>query len=118
MSKKIQNPLDLLEKSDAENEFFKILDVLISSDSNLDLKTEIDKPFKFSALKCYSDFLKSNNMVESANVLEIFMSDSFRYLISKNRKSRDEIIKALQSYSSMMQIENSDEPVENGLKMR
>ena len=87
---------------------------MIQSDKNLDLKTEIDKPFKFSALKCYSDFLRQNNLIESAQVIETFMSDSFRYLISKSRKSREEIIKALSSYSTIMG--NTDIEEQNAIK--
>ena len=97
----------LLTSVEQDNEIFKILKILLDPKDNLEVKTEIKKPFLFSALKTYRDYLAEHKLIKSAEKLTIFMENSFRLLISKDRKSREEIIRAIASNSMHNTEENN-----------
>jgi len=96
----------LFSNIEQENEVFKILNVLLNPEDHLELKTEIKKPFLFSALRTYKDFLTKHGLGNSANIINTFENNSYKLLISKDRKSREEIIKAIASSNS--NIENQE----------
>ncbi|MHA1341037.1 MAG: hypothetical protein ACTSO2_13775 [Promethearchaeota archaeon] len=76
-------------------EYFTILNDLINADKNLDLKTEINKPLGWSSLKLIEDYLGNFGLEYSQYILQLFTEYSFRYKVSKGRRSREEIIRAL-----------------------
>lgn len=83
------------EVPNEKSEYYQILKDLLDSEKDLELKTEITKPLSWSALKIFMDFLDSHKMPLSKSILENFIKTSFKYLISKDRKSRSEIISAI-----------------------
>jgi hypothetical protein len=74
---------------------------LLNSDNNLEEKTELGKPLKWSCLKAIQSFIEANDLPKSANILDSFINISFRYLISNSRKGRNEYIEALKSLGNM-----------------
>lgn len=102
-----------------EEEIFKILKIMLDPDTNLEVKTEIKKPFLFAGLKTYQNYLTSHGLKDSSGILSTFMKDSFRLHISKNRKSREEIIKAIASTSNNIEMnENNISEKNKGLIKR
>lgn len=112
---KINDAIDNIFTS-AENEesIFKIIKIILDPTEDLEVKTEIRKPFLFSALKTYRDYLLSHKLKDSAGILSTFMENSFRLLISKDRKSREEIIKAIASSNNI----NIEEDNSNSIKRK
>ena len=76
----------------------KIVQELLSVE-NLDRKTELDKPLKWSCLTTIEEFVKKYDLKFSANIINKFTDLSFRYLISKNRKGRSEYVEALKTFN-------------------
>lgn len=83
----------------------KIVEELLN-DKNLDTKTELEYPMKWSVLNVIADFLEFKQLKIPANTLRNFVNISFKYLISKNREGRKEYIQALQSVKEK-QLENN-----------
>lgn len=77
---------------------------LLDSEKNIDEKTELGTPLKWSALKVMNDFIKNQGLPISEEILRTFIKESFKLLISKDRKGRKEYIEALQA----MGIENNE----------
>lgn len=75
----------------------KIVEELLNSEKNLPTKTELEKPIKWSTLNTVAEFIKSKNLPISFGILDRFITTSFSFLISKDRKGRLEYIQALQS---------------------
>jgi len=99
---------DIFDMVQTESENYKILRELIN-DQNIELKTEINKPFDFSVLKLIAEYLRDNKLPYSASLIDKFIKISFKYLLSKNRKSREEIIRALHSIGMTETIINTNE---------
>lgn len=84
---------------DEDNPISKLIDQFFS-DKDIEKKTELDKPLKWSALKMIEDKLEAKGLHLSANVIRQFRETSFRYLVSYKRQGRKEIIEALQSLTA------------------
>jgi len=80
----------------------KIVEELLS-EKNLDRKTELLQPIKWSIFSILENFLLSKNLTKSAEIIQKFTNLSFRYLISKDRKGRAEYIEALGNLNNAMQ---------------
>lgn len=80
-----------------QTEQYKILLDLMDADKNLELKTEINKPFSFAVLSSYADFMDSCDFKEVANIIRNFAKNYYKLSISKKRMGRKEIIEALKS---------------------
>lgn len=108
----------ILAPIEQQNQVFKILDVMLDPEENLECKTEIKKPFLFSALRTYKNFLSKHGLTESANIIDTFEINSYKLLISKDRKSREEIIKAIASSNSLEENEQFEPIKKKGLIVR
>ena len=97
MQSEISNLFGNSEESDLKK---KIVDTLINTE-NLEGKTQLNKPLKWSILKTIEEFLLSHNLPKSNAILKNWMETSFIYLISDNRKGRQEIIEALKSLTNV-----------------
>lgn len=97
---------DLEDYSDIS--YQQILISLLKGDEDLDLKTEITKPRELAKLKLLSEFLKDSKMIKTGRYIggEIngdkemkmgFIEIYLRYMFSKDRESRKETIRAIQS---------------------
>lgn len=75
----------------------QILNALIRSDKNLELKTEIHKPKHLAALKVLAVYLEDHNYPKSAELINIFLETFFKYMVSYQRKSRSEIIEGFKA---------------------
>lgn len=94
---KTDNPFSqLFASGNKDEENFKMVNSLFSTE-NLEHKTDLTNPLKFSILKQLQLYLKNKNLLMSANILEQFINTSFSYLISKNRSGRTEFVSVLQS---------------------
>ena len=116
-SKIIENPLTVSEINseirviEEENPLTKTLNNLLSDD-NIEKKTELDKPLKWSALKVIEDKLTDIQLVRSAKVIHDFRENSFRYLISYKREGIREKIEALQAIANF-QLKNEETENQN-----
>lgn len=89
-----ENPLrDLSETNEISIQ--KILINLLDGKKNLDLKTQIDKPKELATLVSLANYLKAHKYPTSYNTIMKFIKTFLRYMVSYNRLSRSEIIKAL-----------------------
>lgn len=112
MSKEIKNLNDLIHVKNLQkdnSEFYKLFTEFFSSDNNLELKTEINNPLAWSILTTFKDFVEENGLKNSAKLLDTFIKLNFKYLISKNRKSREEIVSSLKNSSLSLDNENLEE---------
>ena len=89
-----ENPLKDLSESN-EISIQKILINLLDGKKNLDLKTQIDKPKELASLVSLANYLKQHKYPISYNTIMKFITTYLRYMVSYNRMSRKEIIKAL-----------------------
>ena len=76
----------------------EILSEVLSLD-NLDRKTDLGRPITWAILTAVQNFLKVHALSSSSNILEQFVETSFRYLISKNRRGRQEYVQGLQAFA-------------------
>lgn len=83
----------------------QILNNLLDGKHNLDLKSEIFKPKDLASLKIFAEYLGKLEYKKSQIIIENFIKTYLRYMVSFERKSRSEIIKAL---SNLIEKENSD----------
>lgn len=81
----------------------KIVEELLNQ-SNLDTKTELNKPMSWACLSLIQDYLKKKKMEKSSYVLEEFIKICFKYLISKDRKGRLEYLEALKGIREKNEI--------------
>ncbi len=89
-----ENPLKDLSKDNTIS-VEKILNNLINNTDNLELKTEIHKPKELASLVSYADYLKESGFIIPYNTIMNFIKSYLKYMVSFNRMSRTEIIKAL-----------------------
>lgn len=75
----------------------QILNNLLDGKHNLDLKTQIIKPKILASLKVFAELLGKIKYPKSQTVLESFIKTYLRYMVSFDRQSRKEIIKAVSS---------------------
>jgi len=79
----------------------KIVEELLINEKNLETKTELGQPIRWSCMSMIQDVLKEKKMKFSSELLEKFTKKAFTYLISKDRKGRAEYIEALKGLSQM-----------------
>ena len=91
------------QNTDSSSDMNKIVDTLLGSKFNLETKTEIRFPVKFASLSEYANFLESMNLKRSAKRIRSYMNFIQIYSISKDRKSRNEIVKV---FEKSMQTNN------------
>jgi hypothetical protein len=75
----------------------QILNNLLSDDKNLELKTQIDKPLNLSVFYMFADSLKSFGFDDISNLLKSWISIFLKYMVSDDRQSRKEVIRAISS---------------------
>lgn len=78
-----------------EIDISQILNNLIDSTKDIELKTEILKPKQLASLKLLSDFIFSFDLEHSSKLIDDFLDIYFKYMVSYNRQSRQEIIRAI-----------------------
>lgn len=74
--------------------FMDILNTLLEKD-NLELKTHIFRPKQLAVLNIVADLLETYNLPKSSAIIIKFIDLYLTYMVSYNRESRKEIIKAL-----------------------
>ena len=79
----------------------EIVRELLSTD-NLDRKTHLKKPVTWAALTILEEMLDRAHLPESSSVINRFTELAFRYLISKDRLSREEYVRALNAFGVSM----------------
>lgn len=94
---------DLIESHDVSLQ--QILNNLLDGTKDLDLKTQIFKPKQLASLKILTELLGKLKYSESNKMLESFIKTFLRYMVSYQRQSRKEIVKAL---SSLIESENKE----------
>jgi hypothetical protein len=94
---------ELFDKNDDINIKQKIVEQLLTNE-NLSSKTELLKPLRWSCLDSIRDFIEKHKMVYSTKILEKFIQTSFTYLISNERKGRNEYIQALKALGNLEEL--------------
>ena len=79
----------------------KIVEQLLNNE-NLETKTELSKPLRWSCMNSVKEFIQNHNLPISSSILQNFINTSFRYLISNKRKGREEYIKALNALNNSL----------------
>ena len=95
MSKQSESAMGDLTLTDDDLTFEKILNALLDGDKNLDLKTHINKPKQLASLKIIQDVLKSAKCDKSSELIDSFTKKYLRYMVSFQRMSRTETIRAI-----------------------
>lgn len=80
-----------------QSEQYKVLQELLNADNNLQLKTEINKPFTFAVIETYSKFILDLGFNDSSELINYFTQNYQKYAISKKRQGRKEIVEALKT---------------------
>ena len=75
----------------------EILINLLDGEQNLDLKTHIFKPKQLSGLFVLGSYLNNTGAKHTSGIIAEFIQVYLRYMVSYNRLSRTEIIKAIAS---------------------
>jgi len=86
---------------------------LLNSNEHLEEKTELAKPIAWSTLEAIREYLATLGLTRSAQIIERFMHQSFRFLISHSRQGRGEYIEALKALSAMAD-ETEEDPTALG----
>jgi len=94
---------ELIESTDISLQ--QILNNLLDGSQNLDLKTQILKPKQLASLKVFSELIGKFNYSKSSLILNDFIKVYLRYMVSYERQSRKEIIKAI---SNLMESEGKE----------
>lgn len=97
MANRFQGLMEAGREDTAQIEAVKLL---IQKDKSLALKTEIGDPLRLSIFDSLVDFLKDSKMKCSATFMAKISEYFKTYMVSKNRKSREEVIKALSALRS------------------
>lgn len=91
-------------KEITETSLNDILMRMLEGDKDLDLKTHIISPINLARLKLCSDFLKMEKLPKSGELISKFITTLNRYMVSFDRLSRTEIIKAISSLLDKEQV--------------
>jgi len=107
METKVEKVLSELTET-KDTSIHEILINLLDGESNLDLKTHIFKPKQLSALFVLGSYLNETGAEHTSGIIAEFIQVYLRYMVSYNRLSRSEIIKAI---ANEMSKEHSKESV-------
>ncbi len=72
---------------------------MTSKDKDLPLKTEIHDPLSFSLMGSLAEYLKQRGMFKSAKFIKTILDNYATYMVSKDRKSREEVIEMIKEIS-------------------
>lgn len=89
---------------------------LLDTDNNLDEKTELTKPMRWSCLVVMKDYIGGLNLGKSEGILGQFIRQSHKFLISKDREGRKEYIESLRALGNM-EHENLEKSKKNNYGM-
>jgi len=85
----------------------EILSNLLDGEKNLDLKTHIFKPKQLSVLFVLGSYLNGNGAKHTSGIIAEFIQIYLRYMVSFDRLSRVEIIKAISGLKEKEDTVNS-----------
>jgi len=77
-----------------ESNTFKVLDSMLD-DKNVITKTELDNPLNMARLFLIADWIDVPNISKPSKAIRDFANKYMTLMISKNRKSRSEVISVL-----------------------
>ncbi len=96
MSESVDKMFEGLMAESEEDNFLKAIKLFQSGD-NVHLKTEIKYPFILAHLKSLSDFLEKKEFKKTQKILDTILTNLLEYRVSKNRKSREEMVEAIKN---------------------
>ncbi|QYW08123.1 hypothetical protein 15570_00026 [Lokiarchaeota virus WyrdV1] len=99
--------MDDMKPDDDDLTFEKILNALLDGKKNLDLKTHINKPKQLAGLKIVENVLKDSNCRKSSGIINAFTQKYLRYMVSYDRLSRKETIRAISEPRKEIESEKS-----------
>ena len=80
-----------------------ILNLLLTFDENIEMKTEINHPKKIASLLIFAEFLEDHNYPISSERIISFCQKYFKLMVSNKRQGRKEIIEAYQGLRPTVQ---------------
>jgi hypothetical protein len=92
---KVPSTMDDFEMLSGEDSAEKILREMLSKE-NIEMKTEIENPIALAQLSTYGETLALNKMHKSAKTVQKFVDFYLLYMVSKDRKRSEEIIRAIE----------------------
>lgn len=91
----------MFETEEEESKVKEVMELLTSGGDNLSLKTEIPDPLRLSMWEGLRRYAENKEMTQTSSIMEGIKDSLLEFQVSKNRKSREEVIEALQSLGAM-----------------
>ena len=96
-----------------ESNTFKVLDSMLDS-KNVKTKTELEVPLKMAQLLLIADWVEDAGMDRAAKKIKNFAESYMTLVISKDRKSRSEVISVLAE--TMKEERNMKQKLTSGME--
>lgn len=92
----------------------QIINNMMNADSNLPLKTQIDNPRNYTALKHSANVFGKLRLKNSSNEINKYIKTRNKYMISFKRRGRKEVFTTISSYNK--DIDHNTSSIKSGLE--
>lgn len=89
-----------LETPNDDNAIAQTMRLLAENDENIDLKSEINEPMKLAVWDMLIEYWENRGLKQTANMAKLLKTKYIINMVSYKRKSRKEMIQALQSINA------------------
>jgi len=112
-----ENPiLDLFSMAIPQSDYKEILNDLMDSSENLELKSRVNNPFILTYFRYYSVMLNMSGLEQPSNSIEMIIKFFLEYMISYKGLGRTEVFNAI-SYQIQTTIQNTlQDRIKNNIK--
>ena len=76
----------------------------LTKKEDIELKTEINHPMEISQLKLFGEWAENKGFIGSKKLIDDFIIDYLKNMVSYQRKGRIEIVKAISSINDKMKM--------------
>lgn len=94
-----------------ENSSEKEILMHLTSNDDLDTKSEVNETFKYTMMDMYGNILEDAGLKKSASLVRNFKTKMLLLKISKNRMGKKELLEALKSIARITEREVIDNPI-------
>ena len=94
-----------------ENSSEKEILMHLTSNDDLDTKSEVNETFKYTMMDMYGNILENAGLKKSALLVRNFKTKMLLLKISKNRMGKKELLEALKSIARITEREVIDNPI-------
>lgn len=93
---------DLTETSDVVGELYEVIDRLLNSSGEINLKTEINHPKNLAILTVVENYASQIKLKKVPDTLNLFQKQYLKNMVSYKRGSRNEVVTILKSKKEEM----------------